>query len=106
MKKIFLKILHFNYRKWWLPFAVVCFFIYMMFFDANNIMKRMEYNREIEYLQSEIKRYKEQIKSDSLEIEALKTDKEAIERYAREKYGYKSANEDVYIIELNEDEED
>lgn len=68
-------------------------------------MKRIEYEKEIAYLKSEIDKYKEKITQDSLQIVALKTDKEAVERVAREKYGYKSPDEDIYVIKYVENEE-
>ena len=39
------------------------------------------------------------------EYESLKKDKSAIEDYAREKYGYKRADEDVFVIEYEKSEE-
>ncbi|MBO5720763.1 MAG: septum formation initiator family protein [Bacteroidales bacterium] len=93
LKKI-LKIL----RKWWLLLAVVLFFIYLMFFDRNSIMVRMEYKHELDSLKEVLQDYKEQIKSDSMQIEELRNSRSAIEKYAREKYGYKHPDEDIFII--------
>ena len=85
-------------RKWWLLFAVLLFFVYLMFFDHNSIMVRMEYNNELDSLRGVLQNYKDQIRSDSMQIEELRNDKSALERYAREKYGYKHPDEDVFII--------
>ncbi|MBR4118472.1 MAG: septum formation initiator family protein [Bacteroidales bacterium] len=93
IKKIF-KIL----RKWWLPIAVVLFFVYLMFFDQNNIRVRMEYKNELDSLKEVLDSYIKQMQEDSIKIEQLKHDKDAIEEYAREEYGYKKADEDVFII--------
>lgn len=96
----FLKVL----RKWWLLLAVILFFVYLMFFDKNSIMVRMDYSQEVDSLRGVIENYKKQIESDSIKIEALKKDKSAIEDYAREKYGYKRADEDVFVIEYEKSE--
>ena len=90
-------------RKWWLLFAIVLFFVYLMFFDHNSIMVRMEYKHELDSLKGVLQEYKNQIKSDSLQIEELRHSKSALERYAREKYGYKHPDEDVFIIKTKSD---
>lgn len=92
--KKFFKIL----RKCWLIFAVIIFFIYLMFFDQNNIMVRMDYKHELDSLKTILNNYKNQIKSDSIQIEELRKSKDAVEKYAREKYGYKEPEEDIFII--------
>lgn len=97
-KETIKKILKFS-RKWWLIFAVLFFFVYLMFFDPNNIMVRMDYQNELDSLKTILDNYKNQIKSDSIQIEELKNSKEAVEKYAREKYGYKHPDEDVFIID-------
>ena len=89
-------------RKWWLLFAVLLFFVYLMFFDHNSIMVRMEYNNELDSLRGVLQNYKDQIRSDSMQIEELRNDKSALERYAREKYGYKHPDEDVFIIKTEQ----
>ena len=61
-------------------------------------MVRMEYNNELDSLRGVLQNYKDQIRSDSMQIEELRNDKSALERYAREKYGYKHPDEDVFII--------
>lgn len=91
-------------RKWWLLLAVILFFVYLMFFDKNSIMVRMDYSHEVDSLRGVIENYKKQIESDSIKLEALKKDKSAIEDYAREKYGYKRADEDVFVIEYEKSE--
>lgn len=90
-------------RKWWLLLAVILFFVYLMFFDKNSIMVRMDYSHEVDSLRGVIEDYKKQIESDSIKIESLKKDKSAIEDYAREKYGYKRADEDVFVIEYEKE---
>lgn len=85
-------------RKWWLLFAVLLFFVYLMFFDHNSIMVRMDYKHELDSLKAVLQDYKDQIRKDSLQIEELRNSKSALEKYAREKYGYKHPDEDVFII--------
>ena len=61
-------------------------------------MVRMEYNNELDSLKEVLQSYKDQIRSDSMQIEELRNNKSVLEKYAREKYGYKHPDEDVFII--------
>ena len=49
-------------------------------------------NRQIEYYQKENARLEE-------EVNSLSTDKDTLERFAREKFNFAAPGEDVYIIE-------
>ncbi len=98
--KNFFKIL----RKWWLPIAVVLFFVYLMFFDQNNIRVRMEYKNELDSLKEILDAYLIQMKEDSIKIEELMRDKDVVEEYAREEYGYKKTDEDIFIIKTTTEE--
>ena len=46
----------------------------------------------------EIKQYKEEIEINTKKLNDLRTDKEGLERFAREEYLMKKADEDVFII--------
>lgn len=69
-------------------------------------MIRMEYKHEVDSLKEVIDNYQKRITSDSIAIEELRNTPEAVEKYAREKYGYKRADEDVFVVKFNDDEED
>ena len=94
-----------NIRKWWLVYASLLFIVYMAFFDENNFMARMRYSREIDFLEEQKRAYTERISADSTEIEKMKHDSREIEKIAREMYGMKSPDEDIYIIIRNDDGE-
>ncbi len=79
-------------------YAVILFLVYMAFFDKNNFIARVKYQNEIDFLKEQKKTYIERINRDSLIIESMKHDVREIEKTAREKYGMKSPNEDIYII--------
>ena len=49
-------------------------------------------------VEREIKAYREEIKINSEKLNNLRTDKEGLERFAREEYLMKRENEDIYII--------
>lgn len=64
----------------------------------SNLYKRYTYDEKIRSLEKEIKHYKEEIEVNSKKLKDLRTDKEGLERFAREEYFMKRNNEDVFII--------
>jgi cell division protein FtsB len=80
---------------------ILLFFIgWMTFFDENSFLNHRELNKEIEKLEGANKYYRDQIGTDSKIIENLK-DPDSLEKYAREEYKMKRADEDIYIIEYD-----
>ena len=75
-----------------------------MFFALTFVMgdsspyKRYTYDEKIRSLEKEIKHYQKEIEINSKKLNDLHTDKEGLERFAREEYFMKKPNEDVYII--------
>ena len=59
---------------------------------------RYTYDEKIRSLEKEIKHYQKEIEINSKKLNDLHTDKEGLERFAREEYFMKKPNEDVYII--------
>jgi cell division protein FtsB len=64
----------------------------------SNLYKRYTYDEKIRSLEREIKHYKDEIEVNSRKLKDLHTDKEGLERFAREEYFMKKPDEDVYII--------
>lgn len=64
----------------------------------SNLYKRYTYDEKIRSLEKEIKHYQKEIEVNSQKLHDLRTDKEGLERFAREEYFMKRANEDVFII--------
>jgi cell division protein DivIC len=96
MKKFFLKIWPWVRNKYILTIAV--FTIWMLFFDQNNMVDRIQMTNEIKQLESDLHYYQEQIDKDSARYHELTTDKENLEKYAREQFLMKKANEDVFVV--------
>ena len=86
--------------------AFLVFIIWIVIFDANNMGKRISLLKNRDQLQKEKLYYKAKIEKDSMKLEKLKTDKEEVEKYAREQYLMKKNNEDIYVIVEEEEEED
>ena len=83
-------------NKYFLAFLIVL--VWLVFFDTHSFVRQWRLQRQLRELQAEREYYREEIMRDSTAIENLKSDPEALERYAREKYHMKREGEDIYII--------
>lgn len=97
--KILVYIKYFALSKYGYASIVLIFLIWMTFFDNNNFIKRWRLNSENSKLMKENIEYGKIIKDNELKINALSTDKDALEKYAREVYGMKSPDEDVFLFD-------
>lgn len=94
------------YNKWipqWmsLPFVViVAFLVFMLFFGNNSYIKSNEYRQRIADLNTEIKQNEDSAALYEKKAKELNTDRESLEKIAREQYGMKKANEDVYVTDI------
>lgn len=83
-------------NKYWL--VTILFFGLTFTAGDSNLYKRYVYDEKIRDLEKEIKRYKEEIEINTKKLNDLRTDKEGLERFAREEYHMKKPNEDVFVI--------
>ena len=96
MKQFFLKIWPWLKNKYVLTIAV--FAVWMLFFDQNNMVDRIKMSSEIKQLEEDREYYLEQIQKDSARLNELTTNKENLEKYAREQFLMKKPNEDVFVV--------
>ena len=81
---------------YWL--VTIVFFALTFVMGDSSLYKRYTYDEKIRSLEMEIKHYQKEIEINSKKLNDLHTDKEGLERFAREEYFMKKPNEDVYII--------
>lgn len=83
-------------NKYW----VVCIIFVILTFTAgdSSLYKRYTYDEKIRSLENEIEHYRKEIEINSQKLKDLHTDKEGLERFAREEYLMKRENEDIFII--------
>ena len=91
----------FLYNKFFL--AAVAFVVWILFFDRNDLFSHRNRKEELNKLQESKLYFTQQIKEDRKFSEELKSNPAAIEKFAREKYGMKRDNEDLYLIQPPED---
>jgi cell division protein DivIC len=83
-------------NKFLLVFSI--FFVWMIFFDNNNLIIRKKMLKEHRQLRSDRKYYTLRIVEDSTRLSELMKDASSLEKFAREKYLMKKDNEDVFVI--------
>ena len=104
MKRFFIRIWPWLRNKYVLTITV--FAIWMLFFDQNNLVDRIQMKSEINQLEEDREFYLEQIKADSARLHELTTDRDNLEKYAREQYLMKKPNEDVFVVIEQKDKKD
>jgi len=78
--------------------TISVFAVWILFFDQNNLIDRMKMSAEIRELEADRAYYQEAIAQDSTRLHQLTTDKENLEKFAREQYLMKKKNEDVFVV--------
>lgn len=95
-------------NKKWFRFArniyvlvLTAFVIWMFFFDANSLLIHRELNQEIKKLEKQKEFLQGEIDKDKKVLKKL-SDKEELEKFAREKYYMKKENEEIFLIEYED----
>lgn len=78
--------------------AIATFAVVLLFLDKNDIFTRMSRDKELRDLKQSKEYYTRQIEAERKELEALKNNPAALEKYAREKYLMKKDNEDLFLV--------
>jgi len=78
--------------------ALTVFFVWLMVFDRNSLIDRVKYIKTLNGFEDERQFYNQRIEEDSKRLEELKTNKENLEKFAREQFFMKKKNEDVFVI--------
>lgn len=78
------------------------FLIWMIFIDSNDLITRYRLGTKLSTLQDEKEYYEEKIVEVEKDRKELMTNKELLEKFAREKYLMKKESEDVFIIQVKD----
>jgi len=76
----------------------IIFFVWVIFFDSNNLYNRIKNLNRVHTLEKEIIFYNEKIKNDRVQLEELKSNPANLEKFARENFLMKKDNEDIFIV--------
>lgn len=94
------KLLPFFKNKYFLTLLV--FFVWILFFDQNNLIDRNISQRNIRQLEKDKIYFRDRIRQDSTRMKELRTDNENLEKFAREQYLMKRENEEIFIIQFED----
>ena len=84
-----------------LPFIIfVAFIMMLLFFGENNYMRINSYKQQINALKAEIQANQDSARYYQAKLDELHTDRETLEKIAREQYGMKRTNEEGFITDL------
>lgn len=78
--------------------ALVAFLVWIMFFDDNNLRQHQKNIQELALLEEQVGFYKHKIEADKRKLFELQTNDENLEKFAREQFFMKKANEEIYVI--------
>lgn len=79
--------------------ASLAFALIVIFFDNNNVGQWYKTRKKLRDQQEQIQTYKRDIKTIDEKINQLKSQKDSLEKFARENYLFLEDSEDVYIVE-------
>jgi cell division protein FtsB len=90
------RILKFFTNKYLIAFAA--FVVWIVFFDDNNLIRDRRNKEELARLEEQVEFYKHKIKADKQKLYELQTNDANLEKFAREQFLMKKADEDVFVI--------
>jgi cell division protein FtsB len=78
--------------------VAVVFVVWMLFFDKNDLYSQYEQRQQLSKLEQERDFYTKETAQVSKDLDELTSNPAKLEKFAREKYLMKKANEDVFVI--------
>ncbi len=79
--------------------ALILFAVWIIFFDHNNLINQWQTDKELNSLLQKRNFYNNGIKEINQTKDAMFSNADKLERFARERYLMKKNNEDLFIIE-------
>lgn len=79
--------------------TILSFIIWMTFLDSNDFISRFKMGAKLRSLENEKEYYQEKISEVEKDRQELMTNKELLEKFAREKYLMKKETEDIFIVQ-------
>lgn len=79
------------------------FLLWMLFLDSNDLVSQFKLSSKLDKLETEKAYYQEKIEEVKKDREELLSNKELLEKFAREKYLMRKKTEDLFVIIETED---
>lgn len=90
------RLLHYLKNKYII--ATILFAVIIIAVDENNLIVALSIRHEVNELKEREAALQQSITNDSIRILSLAGNRDAVERYGREAYYMKRADEDIYIV--------
>jgi len=89
-----------KYLSWINVYWLVTIVFLVLTFTAgdSSLYNRYQYDEKIRSLEKEIKTYRDEIEVNRQKLDDLHTDREGLERFAREEYHMKKPDEEIFLI--------
>ena len=84
---------------WFTVLATLVFVLMKLFGPGNTVIHWIEAKREIVRQEKQMEQYRREIEAMDQDIDELKTNRDSLEKFAREQFGFAVPGEDVYIVE-------
>ena len=78
--------------------VTLAFFVWMLFIDNNSIGVWLRTGRQLRSQERRIEYLNREIATTEDRLNQLRSNKDSLERFAREQYGFHEPDEDVYIV--------
>ena len=75
------------------------FLVWICFLDTNNVGQMIRSRVTLRRQERQIEFYKQEISTMNRKLEQLQSERDSLEKFAREEYYYHMDGEDVYVIE-------
>ena len=95
--KLIRRIPPFMYNKYFLASSL--FVIWMLFFDRNDVFTQMERKSDLTEIEESKKYFSQKIAEGRKFSSDMRSNTDAVEKFAREKYLMKRDNEDLFLIQ-------
>lgn len=83
--------------------TTILFLVWMLFLDRNDIITQVRHVVGLNRINHDREYYKEEIEKINNDLQELSSNKEQLEKFARENYLMKRDNEDIFIIVKEEE---
>ena len=83
---------------WFTVLATLVFVLMKLFGPGNTVIHWIEAKREIVRQEKQMEQYRREIEAMDQDIDELKTNRDSLEKFAREQFGFAVPGEDVYIV--------
>lgn len=78
--------------------ATAAFLVWIVFIDSNNVLSWIRYLGELSAQERQKEYYKEAIQRTDEQLKELSSNRDSLEKFAREQYFFHKPDEEVFII--------